>query len=155
MSDTHRTNLLYCVLTEYVSSVKNLLLYSCEYCRRRWNFLVTHTLQRQLAKPSGFLFTQCLSLLLLLSDGKTGVQGHSPAAQRPGLGADAGRGAGEDGERGQIWGVHSQCHPDCRNVVKWVSWCSPCINKVRERPFLSRRSDLYRVCWPISNNEYQ
>jgi len=45
------------------------------------------------------------SLCSLLSDGEAGVQRHSPAAQRPGLGADAGRGADQEGERGQIRGI--------------------------------------------------
>lgn len=62
--------------------------------------------------------TVYLLLCWPLSDGEAGVQGPPPAAQRPGLGADAGRGEDEEGERGQIRGVRSKCHQACRNVVK-------------------------------------
>lgn len=64
------------------------------------------------------------SLCSLLPDGKTSIQRHPPAAQRPGLGTDAGRGQGQEGERGQIWGIYSR--------LEWVSLqiCSEHKNKL-------------------------
>lgn len=66
---------MYSVLSEYVAYSVDSFFY------------------HQFFKPCFYLLYEFdVFLCSVLSDGETGIQGHSPAAQRPGLGTDAGRG---------------------------------------------------------------
>lgn len=46
-----------------------------------------------------------VTLCLCLSDGETGLQGNSSAAQRQSLGTDAGRGGSQERHPVQVWGM--------------------------------------------------